>query len=181
MAHFQQQLFVQQTKQLFPQNFNNAKVLECGSLDVNGSIRCLFSNCSYLGIDNHSGPGVDLVMPLHNINNCDSKELLYNFDTVISCEMLEHDFYWDFSVKKMYSLLKPDGLLIITCGGYNRKIHGVQEFASDPKASHYKNITVSDFSKAFDLEFLFKDFTIHYNGGGDLKGDFYFWGVKRYF
>ena len=181
MAHFQQQLFIQETKQLFPRYFNNVKVLECGSMNINGSVRSFFSNCSYLGIDNHPGPDVDLVIPLHDINNCDSKELMYNFDTVISCEMLEHDFYWDLSFKKMYSILKPNGLLIITCGGYNRKIHGVGDYGSDPLKNHYKNITASDLTKTFDLEFLFQDFRIHYNGGGDLKGDLYFWGIKRFF
>lgn len=184
MAHAQQMQFVSETKNKFPHYFNKAKVLECGSLNINGSVRPLFTECSYIGIDNHPGPDVDLVLPLHSINDgsCQfGKELMYNFDTVISCEMLEHDFYWDMSVKKMYSVLKPNGLLIITCAGYNRKIHGVEQFASDPKASHYKNITVNDFSKVFDLEFLFQDFAIHYNGGGDEKGDLYFWGIKRYY
>lgn len=181
MAHFQQELFMRETKLSFPDYFNNVKVLECGSMDVNGSVRSLFTNCSYLGIDCHSGSGVDMVINLHEINSANSKEILYNFDTVVSCEMLEHDFYWERSFKKMYSVLKPNGLLVITCGGYNRIEHGVGHFGSDPKKNHYENITVSHLAKAFDLEFLFKDFRIHYNGGGDLKGDLYFWGIKRFF
>lgn len=181
MAHFQQELFIKNLKDKFPEYFNKAKVLECGSLNVNGSIRSLFTECSYLGVDCHPGPGVDMVTNLHEINSALSKEIIYNFDTVISCEMLEHDFYWDRSIKKMYSLLKPNGLLMITCGGYNRPEHGIGSFGSDPKKNHYENITVGHLTKAFDLEFLFKDFCIHYNGGGDLKGDLYFWGIKRFF
>ena len=38
------------------------KVLEIGSLDINGSVRPLFEDAEYyLGIDMQEGPGVDLV------------------------------------------------------------------------------------------------------------------------
>jgi SAM-dependent methyltransferase len=177
MAHIDQRKFVEKIKNELPQYFNNIKVIDCGSYDVNGNIKDVFTNCNYIGIDNHAGPNVDWVVPLHHIDTPGMQ--VSKYDTVISCEMLEHDYYWERSLKKMYNILKSNGLLLITCAGYNRRKHGVEEFASDLKQCHYENITVSHLLKAFDLEFLFSDFEIKYNGSGGEMGDFYFWGIKR--
>jgi len=177
MAHKDQRLFVERVKAKFPKYFNQVRVLDCGSYDLNGNIKDLFTNSDYLGIDNHEGPNVNWVIPLHHLDT-PGKEV-DSFDTVISCEMLEHDYYWERSLKKMYNLTKPKGLMLFTCAGYNRREHGVEEFASDPKMSHYENLTVSHLVKALDLEFLFLDFSIEYKGSGGEMGDLYFWGIKR--
>ena len=177
MAHLDQRNFILKTKNQFPQYFKNIRVIDCGSYDLNGNIKDVFENCEYLGIDNHPGPNVDWAIPLHFLDT--PGYTVEKFDTIVSCEMLEHDYYWERSLKKMYSILKPQGLMIFTCAGYNRKEHGVEEFASDPKQSHYENITVSHLVKSLDLEFLFSDFQIEYNGSGDEMGDLYFWGLKR--
>jgi SAM-dependent methyltransferase len=177
MAHVDQRKFVEKIKNELPQYFDNIRVIDCGSYDVNGNIRDVFTNCEYVGVDNHPGPNVDWAIPLHHI---DTPTVRVNkYDTVVSCEMLEHDYYWERSLKKMYSILKPNGLLLITCAGYNRREHGVEEFASDPTRAHYENITVAHLLRALDLEFLFSDFGIEYNGSGGEMGDFYFWGIKR--
>lgn len=177
MAHIDQTQFVENQKKLYPQFFKNKRVLDCGSMDINGSVKHLFEECEYLGIDNHPGKNVDWVIPVHHLNTPG-----YNigvFDTVISCEMLEHDYYWKRSLKKMYTLLKSEGLLIFTCAGYNRREHGVEEFASDNKKSYYENLTISDITQVFDLELLFSDVTIEYKGSGGELGDLYFSGLKR--
>jgi SAM-dependent methyltransferase len=177
MAHIDQRKFVEKIKNIYPKYFNNIRVIDCGSYDVNGNIKDVFINCEYIGVDNHNGPNVDWVIPLHHIDTPGS--VVDKYDTVISCEMLEHDYYWERSLKKMYNILKPNGLLVITCAGYNRREHGVEEFASDPKQSHYENLTISHLVKALDLEFLFSDFGVEYNGSGGEMGDLYFWGIKR--
>ena len=191
MAHKDQRLFVEKVKSKFPKYFNQVRVLDCGSLDINGNIKDLFTNSEYCGIDNHKGPNVLWNIPLHHIRErVLSRDPLFKFldtpgdeintfDTVISCEMLEHDYYWERSLKKMYTLTKPQGLFLFTCAGYNRREHGVEEFASDPKMSHYENITVSHLVKALDLEFLFLDFNVEYKSSGEEMGDLYFWGIKR--
>ena len=178
MAHEDQRLFVEKTKAKFPKYFNQVKVLDVGSMDFNGGVKDLFTDSDYLGIDNHEGPNVDWVIPLHHLDTVASGKV-NTFDTVISCEMLEHDYYWERSLKKMYNLTKPQGLFLFTCAGYNRLEHGVEAFASDPKMSHYENITVSHLVKALDLEFLFLDFNVEYKGSGGEMGDLYFWGIKR--
>ena len=102
MAHKDQRLFVEKVKSKFPKYFNQVRVLDCGSLDVNGNIKDLFTNSEYCGIDNHKGPNVLWNIPLHHIRErVLSRDPLFKFldtpgdeintfDTVISCEMLEH-------------------------------------------------------------------------------------------
>jgi len=51
MAHPAQMAFVARLKERFPASFKNQKVLEVGSLNLNGSIRQFFEQCSYLGVD----------------------------------------------------------------------------------------------------------------------------------
>jgi len=58
MAHQQQFDFIQSLVLKFPEQFSDKKVLEVGSLNINGSIRQFFTECDYLGID--VGPGVDV-------------------------------------------------------------------------------------------------------------------------
>lgn len=177
MAHVDQKEFVKKVKSIYPQYFANIRVIDCGSYDVNGNVRDLFINCDYLGVDNHAGPNVNWVLPLHHIDTPNFS--VQKFDTVISCEMLEHDFYWQRSLKKMYNILKPNGILIFTCAGYNRREHGVREFSSDKAKSYYENLTAKHLTDTFDLEFLFSNFSIEYNGSGGEMGDLYFWGIKR--
>jgi hypothetical protein len=49
VSHSWQLDFVGAIKKSYPEFFTNAKVLEVGSLDINGSIRPFFENCDYLG------------------------------------------------------------------------------------------------------------------------------------
>jgi SAM-dependent methyltransferase len=84
-----------------------------GSMDVNGSIRPLFSHAGhYIGIDFRGGPGVDFVMNAHQIEFPDSR-----FDVVISTEMLEHDDEFWSSMREMGRVLRRGGVLMITARG----------------------------------------------------------------
>ena len=62
------------------------KVLEVGSLDINGSVRNMFKS-SYTGIDLQEGKGVDIVMDAVDIKNKFEPE---SFDCVLCLETLEH-------------------------------------------------------------------------------------------
>jgi hypothetical protein len=57
MAHPQQAEFVAYCRLQYPQNFKDCKVLEVGSLDINGSIRDFFTDCQYIGVDLGEGQG----------------------------------------------------------------------------------------------------------------------------
>jgi SAM-dependent methyltransferase len=181
MAHQAQQDFCNSIRQLFPDHFRAKTVLDVGSLDINGNNRYLFADCDYLGIDIGPGPNVDLVCPVH----------LYpgeeQFDTIISTEALEHDEYWQDSLRACVRLLKPGGLFLFTCATTGRKEHGTRRTTPGDAphcGDYYKNLTVEDIWQAIPslprqrpesgLHFERHEFEVN-----DRTHDLYFWGIKR--
>ncbi len=57
MAHPAQQEFCHEVKLRFPQLFQDTRVLEVGSRNINGSVRDEFLNSDYIEIDVEAGPG----------------------------------------------------------------------------------------------------------------------------
>lgn len=163
--------FVKKVKRKFPEFFENKKVLEVGSQNINGSVRSHFKNCDYLGIDLGEAPGVDMIMNASEMNF--SKE----FDVMISSEMLEHCEKWQSALYNMYRAIKPGGLFILTCAGPKRQEHGTKNHTpQDSKFTleHYRNISVEDFNKTLPPS-LFKDSSVAlYRGDTDL----YVYGIK---
>ena len=100
MAHEEQQLFCMSVRQQFPQYFSNRKVLDCGSLDINGNNRILFDHCLYTGIDVGLGRNVNIVCPTHEFMDKDG------FDVIISTECFEHDMYYEQSLQRIVYLLR---------------------------------------------------------------------------
>jgi SAM-dependent methyltransferase len=107
-----------------PEWVKGARVLEVGSLDVNGSLRDAVKAMgarSYLGIDQMPGPGVDRVMRAETMGWTDY------FDLVICTEMLEHAQNWDAAVIAMKRALKVGGHLILTTRGPGAGYHAYPE------------------------------------------------------
>lgn len=97
------------------------KVLEIGSLDVNGSIREYFEDATeYIGIDMTPGKSVDKVMEAHDISKVWRKETL---DTILCLEMLEHDNAFWVTIENMKKLLKKSGILIISTPTFGFPLH----------------------------------------------------------
>lgn len=177
MAHPAQFAFVGRVRGLFPRHFSGARVLEVGSLDINGTIRSLFRECDYTGIDIAPGRGVDLVCDAQDYDAPDG-----SFDTVISCEAMEHNPHWSATFANMVRLCRHDGLIVMTCALAGRPEHGTAR--SDPDASpltvakgwgHYRNLRPRDFVAAGLLEPLamrefFENWPVN---------DLYFLGAKR--
>lgn len=109
MAHHTQFNFVRACKGRWPRFFTNTKVIEHGSRNVNGSVRRLFTDCDYVGVDYFDGKDVDVKTIFHEY-----KGEAGSFDVAISCQALEHDPYWKLSLRQMLYLLKPGGLFILT-------------------------------------------------------------------
>ena len=178
MAHQQQFDYIQKLKTKFPTQFFNKKVLEVGSLDINGSIRIFFTECDYLGIDVGAGPGVDLV--------CEGQKLDHpneTYDTVGSCECFEHNPYWVETFNNMYRMTKPNGLVFMSCATTGRAEHGTTR--TSPQDSplttvkgweYYKNLTEQDFRKNFDMNSMFSEYEFVV---GSPHQDLYFYGIKR--
>lgn len=105
-------------------------VLDCGSLNVNGTYRPLISdfNWNYFGIDIAFGRNVDIVVdpytyPFENDT----------FDVVVSGSMLEHvEFPWVW-MKEAARVLKVGGLLaIVTHWSFKLHRHPVDTFRYMP-------------------------------------------------
>jgi SAM-dependent methyltransferase len=121
------------------------KVLDIGSLDINGTIRNYsflredklpqwreIIGCEeYIGIDLIDGPSVDVVMNSNNITFPEN-----SFDLVISISQLEHDKNPVETLKGAYNVLKQGGTFLLACptdeidehkflGGGNTETHNV--------------------------------------------------------
>jgi SAM-dependent methyltransferase len=181
MAHDQQQTFFQSVKNRFPHLFTDVRVLDIGSLDINGNTRHFFQQpYYYIGLDLAEGPNVDVVCPAH-LYDCGFK-----FDVVISGECFEHDMYYARSLNNMVNLLKSGGLMVFTCASDGRPEHGtlrttpenapfLSQF-SEEWGNYYKNLNESDIRKVLDINNLFSLFEFQYN---PETCDLYFWGIKK--
>lgn len=185
MAHVAQKQFCESVKARFPEFFKNVKVLDVGSMDINGNNRYLFEGGKYFGLDIGPGPNVDIVKPVHifekelNPKIAKVTGLVEKFDVVISCEMLEHDQYFNESVTAMVNLVRKGGLLIITAAGEDRPEHGTTANLPDNSPhtnNYYQNIIEKQLAKALSVKKSFTDWDIICNA---IDKDIYFWGIKK--
>lgn len=178
MAHKQQRLFLDKVKSLFPDFFIHKKILDIGSLNINGTARSWFVECEYVGVDVGLGNGVDIVCEGQNLDHSDNL-----YDVTLSCECFEHNPFWSETFRNMHRMLKPNGLMIMTCATTGRREHGTKKL--NPKASpltikkgweYYKNLTENDFRHVMDIDSMFKD----YEFSIETKScDLYFYGFKK--
>ncbi len=124
--------YLRKVKERFPDQFANVRVLELGSLNINGTPRPFFTNCEYLGVDWRPGPCVDIVAFAHELDYPSE-----SFDTIISTEMLEHDKFARQSFLNALRMLKRDGLFIFTCANQNRPPHEIESGVD----GHYEGVS----------------------------------------
>lgn len=181
MAHPQQQEFCKRMSDLFPQYFTGKKVLDIGSLDINGNNRFFLTNCNYIGLDVGEGPNVDVIQVAHLYDAPDEQ-----FDLVISTEVFEHDMFYPQSLQNIIRMLKPGGAFIFTCASTGRPEHGTRQSdgssaapllanISEEWSDYYKNLTEVDIRNVKGFEEAFPDGVFEYS---DNPGDLYFFGVK---
>lgn len=188
MSHREQQLFVSHVKQNYPAFFKGCRVLEVGSLVINGTIRIYFEDCEFVGLDVGPGPGVDRV--------CRGEDFYDDkpFDVCASVECFEHNPEWVACFRNMHSHCVPGGLVFMTCGTTGREEHGTSK--KSPGCSpltvrqgsdYYKNLTARDFHQAFPIGDMFSEYRFHSTHLMDtdfVRGirpnsmDLYFHGIK---
>ena len=157
--HWEVHQFVSSISSLLPKFFTNSRVLEVGSYYANESIRDIFVNCNYIGVDLSAGPGVDIVCSGHEFYAPSS------FHAVLSCECFEHNPYFKQTFKTMVNNTIAGGLVLFTAATVGRSEHGTTR--TDPSLSpgsseigwdYYRNIVSDD----FDLEFIETHFKSYY-------------------
>lgn len=181
MAHSLQQDFVRRVKRAYPQYFSDVKILDIGSLNLNGDIKHIFEPpYYYVGVDLAEGPGVTVVTPGHLYDSG------FQFDVVASAECFEHDMYYSRTLQNMVRLLRPGGLMVFTCASTGRPEHGTLnslpqdapflDKVSDKWANYYKNLTEDDIRLVMDVNNIFSSFNFEYQPD---SCDLYFWGIKK--
>ena len=177
MAHREQSDYIASVKQQHPSFFNGGRVLEIGSLNINGTVRQFFSAEEYVGVDVGKGAGVDVVISGHKY---DDNQF---FDCAISCECFEHNPYWLETFENMVRLTKAGGLVVFTCATTGRPEHGTERTTPQDSPltiakgwSYYRNLTQDDFEKAFNFDSIFKEKCFSLNS---KSCDLYFWGLKK--
>ena len=90
----------------------NARVLEVGSRNVNGSPRIAFKTArEYIGVDVATGTDVDFVVPDGGLVVRFGES---SFDVVVCCEVLEHSENPLRLAADLVALTKPRGFVIVT-------------------------------------------------------------------
>jgi len=171
MAHQAQRMFFDNIKNDMPQYFDKVRVVDFGSKDYNGSLRDMFTNSLYIGVDISVGKNVDVVSAANKY-----VVTTPSYDTVISGEMLEHDEYWELSLKKMYEILLPNGLIVLSCAGPGRPEHGTRRTDGHlygTTQDYYKNLSSKDIRKILKKGMFQDSECFEYNQ------DTYFYGIKK--
>jgi hypothetical protein len=175
MSHPQQQEYIARVKEKFPQYFDGKRVLEVGSLNINGTLRDFFTNSDYTGVDLDEGPGVDVICEGQNLEYPDN-----SFDVAISAECFEHNPHWAETFINMTRM--SSDIVIFTCASTGREEHGTSNahaFASPFTVAkgwdYYKNLTQEDF-ETMPLDDMFTEYVFSTN---DFSHDIYFYGFVR--
>ena len=138
---------------------NNLKVLEIGSLDINGSIRNFIEPFSkkYVGLDIQEGPGVNIV---HDAAKFTKPNF---FDVVVCAEVFEHTPEWQTIIKKSYKNLVEGGIFIATMAGEGRYPHSAIDTGAIREWEHYANIGEWQLKQTL-TNIGFKDVSVNVNG-----------------
>lgn len=133
------------------------KVLEFGSLDINGSIRSILEPMSslYVGVDMQNGPGVDVVADASTFSHEKS------FDVVACCEVFEHAENWRQIIDNSHRLLRNGGLFIATMAGEGRRPHSAIDENPIREWEYYANVGAWELGRALRI---FSRHKVDYHG-----------------
>ena len=178
MAHPQQAEFFPRVRTLYPPHFERARVLEVGSLDINGSVRELFATATTPA--STCSPGPASTSPARA--SCSSFPTGH-FDTTISAECFEHNPFWRETLANMLRMTRPGGLVLISCATTGRKEHGTSRtnpdaspFTVQEKWDYYKNLTAADLERGVNLAGWLADWDSWINY---VTYDLYFVGLRH--
>jgi len=179
--HIQAIQFTCFVRKILNSYFENKKVLDVGSGDINGCNQFLFKNCDYTGNDVIQAKNVTIVSKTKDLPFDDN-----TFDTIISTECFEHDPEYTESFLKIYKMLKPDGLFCFTCASLGRAEHGTRRTSPsdsygtigglDDMVDYYQNLTELEVNNVLNLNESFSAWDTYYN---IQSKDLYFVGIKK--
>jgi len=177
--HKESKEFLESVKEKFPEYFEESRVLDIGSCDINGNNSYLFGGCDYLGLDLAPGPNVNIV--------CKTGDFRPDqfFDVVISTNTFEHDKEWARSIRNIVlRILRKGGLFVFSCSGPGTLEHGTVNASPEASLSsavwgdYYRNLTETDIRNVLNIEELFNPYNFHIKIRRKGMGtDLQFWGI----
>jgi SAM-dependent methyltransferase len=119
-------------------------VLEVGSRYINGTVRDLFPDAKYLGIDTKEGPLVDVVADAAG-EDWKPKD---RFAAIVSCEVFEHEPRWRAIVANMARWLAPKGVVMLTMATHGREPHSGFDGGPVRANEQYMNVGADELVEA---------------------------------
>jgi hypothetical protein len=160
MAHGAQQDYCRSVKERFPQHFTGKRVLDLGAADINGNNRYLFEDCEYTGLDVVAGPNVDIVVEAAKHTVPDG-----HYQTIITTEMLEHDYHQYATLKAVRRMLASGGLFLGTCATTGRAEHGTERSKPGDCPNipwqFYRNMTEADIRWVYSEHYAMEGWGAH--------------------
>lgn len=118
-------------------NPRGKRVVEFGSMDMNGSPRPLFRGAaSYTGIDWRDGPGVDIVALAHEVD--------VQADVAICCQVFEHDPHWNDTIGSIVRSIRDGGWLFLTWAGPDEQPHELDVAPLVDGKPYYRNLAIGE-------------------------------------
>ncbi len=111
------------------------RVIEVGSLDVNGSVREVIK--VEVGVDMRRGRRVDLVCSVSDLPNHFPPG---SFDACISTETLEHAEDWKSFIQVTWDLVKEGGYIVMTMASVHKGRHAYPDDYWRMDHSHIRKI-----------------------------------------
>ena len=139
-------------------NVKGKRVIEIGSLDVNGSLQPLLKAqepLEYIGIDIKAGRGVDIVLDAEDVMKFGKN----SFDVVVSTELLEHTYNWRKVISNIKNICKPDGIILITTrskgANYHSYPHDFWRYELEDIERIFSDCEITDLEKDPELPGVF--------------------------
>lgn len=108
--------------------------LDLGGRDVNGSVRSYWPAMTWVGVDLHDGPGVDIPA------DCRDYTPLPRYELVLCTEVFEHVPGWGNIVSTAWRALVPGGLFVATTAGPQRRPHHYNGGGPPHPGEWYRNV-----------------------------------------
>lgn len=143
--------------------FYGKRVLEVGSMNINGSPRELFHDCDYIGVDHRPGKGVDVVCLGHEYTD-------EPFDVVLTTSTLEHDPFWKETLANMVLLTKIGGSMIVCTVSKDYPPHCTD---TSPEDQYYENRETSEIIGTITERASFESILFETVNGNEINGLFW--------
>ena len=166
MSHKSQMDFFEKVIRQYKNPFAG-KVLDIGSLDINGGPHQLISPREYVGVDLAEGKNVTLISRGEKVNFEDSY-----FDVTMSSECFEHNPEWQQTLINMIRQTSKEGLVVFSCATFGRRKHGTSDSADKGKSAplavaigqeYYSNVKGRDVKKIANKYFMPSSYFIIYD------------------